>query len=382
MPSARRKRTGWIVLGSVILLLVGLRLALPEIVKRYVNHLLATNPDYHGHVEDIDIALLAGAYSIHDLVMTKVGGTSPLPFLDIDTIHLSVEWKALFDGALVAEVELHRPRINFVNGATEASDQSGKETDWRDQVKGLVPLDINRFAIYDGDVHYVEYKSAKATKPTVDLRLAELRVEAYNLTNSQDLAGSLIATVDASARPMDLGQLQLHAAVDPYADTPTFDLDAKLQAVPVTRLNDFIKTHALVDVEAGTLEVYAELAAAKGRFDGYVKPMFTGMKVLDLEKEVEEDRDGPLRIAWEAIVGGAKGVLQNDETGRVALKVPLSGELDDPEVGAWAAVFSAVENAFIEALFRGLDNEVSMQDVTLPPAEDQKKKKKGLFGRK
>ncbi|MES2645048.1 MAG: DUF748 domain-containing protein [Myxococcota bacterium] len=383
MARVSKKKKVLIVLGVLCVLLIGLRLALPTIVKKYVNHLLATNPDYHGHVDDIDIALLRGAYVINRVVITKVGGTSPIPFLEIDSIDLSVEWKALFDGALVAEVEVHRPRVNFVNGATAASDQAGAEVDWRKQVKDLVPLEINRFAVYDGDVHYVEFPSENATKPSIDLRMTELRVEAYNLTNSQDLAGTLVATVDASGRPLDLGDLKVHAVVDPYADAPTFDLDAQLQAVPVTRLNEYITKYALVDVEAGTMEIYAELAASNGAFDGYVKPMFADMKVFSLKKEVEEDKDGPLRLAWEALVGGAKGVLQNDKTGRVALKVPLSGKLDNPKVGAWPAVFSAVGNAFIEALFRGLDHEVSMNDVVGPaPEAEPKEKKKGLFGKK
>jgi hypothetical protein len=48
----------------VIALLIGLRVALPYIVKEYVNKKLDEMPEYDGRIADVDMHLWEGAYSI------------------------------------------------------------------------------------------------------------------------------------------------------------------------------------------------------------------------------------------------------------------------------------------------------------------------------
>jgi hypothetical protein len=375
MTPKRRSVVGKLIL-MVILLLVAVRVSLPWIVKTYVNKVLSENPEYDGHVSDVDIALIRGAYAIDGITITKRGGTAPIPFLDIDRIDLSVQWKALFKGSIVAEIEVLRPRVNFVNGPSKEDKQAGGGVDWREQVKKLVPLDINRFAVLDGEVHFADFSSS----PKVDIYLKDLQVEALNLTNSEDLAGSLVATVTASGRPMGLGVFALNASLDPYATLPTFDLNASIKQLPLPALNSFISAYGKFDVEKGTMEIYTELAAEQGRFTGYVKPVLTDVQVVSLKKEIERDHEGPLRIAWETLVGAGRGLLENDKKDQIAAKIPLSGSVAKPEVDAWSTIGSTLRNAFIQALFRGLDGQVDMSDVDRGTADDRPKG--GLFGKK
>lgn len=98
------KRTTKILIALVVLLVVA-RLLLPYFVLRYVNKSLADMGDYTGHVEDIDIQLIQSAYQIDDLRIHKVNGKIREPFLHMPKTDLSVEWKSLFKGKLVSEVE-------------------------------------------------------------------------------------------------------------------------------------------------------------------------------------------------------------------------------------------------------------------------------------
>ena len=369
-----------IVLGVVILLLVAIRIALEPIVERYVNHVLAKNESYTGKIDDVDIHLLRGAYVIQGTVIEKRDGTSVVPFLDIPEIDLSVEWKALLQGSIVAKIEMREPKVNFVGGSGE-SNQAGGGTDWRDTVKELVPLKINRFAVVNGQVHYAD----PTASPKVDVEVSELYVEATNLTNSEDLSDTLVAQVKARGKPLGLGQFDLSASLDPYADQPTFDLNATMKAVPLLKGNDFLKAYGKVDVEAGTLDAYTELAAKDGRFKGYVKPLLQNIKVVSLQKDVKEG--GPLQTAWEAIVGAAKGLLSNDKTEKVATVVPIEGSFDDPKVNAWVTVATALRNAFIQAIFGGLEGTITLEDVAAvssseKAAPDEEEKRGGLFRRK
>ena len=87
-------------------MLVAARVALPYVVKRYVNKTLAELPGYSGSVADIDISLWRGAYQIQGLRVVKTGGKVPVPFVSSRLIDLSVEWKALLNGSIVAEIEV------------------------------------------------------------------------------------------------------------------------------------------------------------------------------------------------------------------------------------------------------------------------------------
>jgi len=63
---SKKKKNLWIVLGSFILLLIAIRIALPYILLRVVNKQLSGIKGYYGHVNDIDVALYRGAYTLKD----------------------------------------------------------------------------------------------------------------------------------------------------------------------------------------------------------------------------------------------------------------------------------------------------------------------------
>lgn len=62
-----RARYRWplIALGSLIVLLVALQLALPYLVRDYLNEKLADMGDYRGQVSDVDLAWWRGAYTVN-----------------------------------------------------------------------------------------------------------------------------------------------------------------------------------------------------------------------------------------------------------------------------------------------------------------------------
>jgi hypothetical protein len=91
----------------VIALLIGLRVALPYIVKEYVNKKLDEMPEYDGRIADVDMHLWEGAYSIQGIEVVKTEGDIPVPFFSSRRVTFSVEWKALFDGALVGEIDFY-----------------------------------------------------------------------------------------------------------------------------------------------------------------------------------------------------------------------------------------------------------------------------------
>jgi hypothetical protein len=366
----RRKRN-WVLLiiGTVLIGLIALRLALPSIVKSYVNRKLDEHEVYDGHIEDVDIALIRGAYTIEGIEIVKETGEVPEPLFAADAVDLSIAWKSLFEGSLVGEIEMYSPQVNFVNGEDRGEDQSGTEedTDWRQTVRELFPTRIDRLAIYDGEIHYVD----RTASPAVDVMINEVEAEALNLTNSDRISESLAATIRARAYAQDTGDVALEALFDPYADLPTFDGDLRVTGVELARFNKLIERYVKFDLEQGRMDLNIELAAVDGKIEGYVKPILHDVKVVG-RGEFEEDQEGVARAAWEVVAGAAKGVLNNEKKDQLATRIPVTGRLDQPDVAPWPALGSALYNAFIEALTNGLENTVNLTDVGdgVPPARD------------
>jgi hypothetical protein len=137
------------------------------------------------------------------------------------------------------------------------------------------------------------------------------------------------------------------------AEEPTFSIDATLEGVALPALNDFLKAYGNVDAEGGTFSAYAEIAAQKGAFDGYVKPLFKDIRVTQWRKD-----EGLTRRVWEGLVQFAAKILENSEKKQVATRIPLKGRFDKPQPDLWATIGGLLRNAFIQALTPGIEDSV------------------------
>lgn len=350
----RFSRTTVQVILVVAALLIGLRLALPYIVKSYVNKTLDEMPDYDGHIGDVDMHLWRGAYSIDGVEIVKTEGKIPVPFFKAKEIDFSVQWRALFEGALVGEIDFDTPVINFVNGRGEKTTQVGVDKPWLDVIKKLFPLDINRFEVHNGSVHYRDFGS----EPTVDIELDRMHVLGTNLTNSRRLSKSLVAHIAITGRALNSAPFESQIDLDPSTHRATFNLDARMEAVPLVKLNDFAKAYGNFTFEKGTLTVAAELAASDGKLTGYIKPLLDDIAIIDLR-----DADKPLKLAWESLVAGITRLFRNQPKNRFATKIPISGTMDDPKVAILPTVGNILKNEFIRAFTGEIENSVSPDDA-------------------
>lgn len=359
-----------IILGILILV----RLILPSVVLHYANKTLAGMNGYYGHIEDIDIALIRGAYKIDSIYLNKVDTISQkqTSFFSASEIDLSVEWKALFHGSIVGELIFERPILKFSKDKVEPKDLRNDSTDFRKLLDDFMPLRVNRFEVNHGQIQYIDQFSS----PQVDVTMTDVNVLALNLKNSYDSAVLLPATVQADADIYE-GTLDFKLKLNPLADQPTFDMNAELKHTNLVLLNDFFQAYANLDVNKGTFGMYAEVAAKQGAFTGYVKPIVQGLDVYG----PEDKKDNIFRKIWEGLAGGASEVLENQPKDQFATKIPFEGRLDDPKANIWLTITNVLQNAFINALQPSIDNDINIGSV-----EKKKKEKKTLlqkvFGKK
>lgn len=358
------RKTKWALGAAILFVLVVLvaRAIAPIYILGFVNRTLNGLDGYSGRVADIDLHIWRGAYEIKGIKIFKTTGKAPMPFVAVDSVDISVHWDALLKGAIVGEVDLYRPVLNFMaekKKESAAEDQKEKreakkaaqgESSWQAQVKELVPLDINRIGVHDGEIHFRD----PYAEPKVNMYVHRFRGELTNLTNSDELNDNMVATAKFKGRALGSGDLTLDAKVDPYQKAPTFELSAQLENLEVKQLNDFLKAYANVDAEKGRISVFTEVSAARGRFKGYVKPL---IRDIDLLKWKDED-EGVLGKLWEGLVGAGAALFENQSKDQIATKIPFSGKVESPSADIGETVLYVLKNAFIRALQFGLDRDV------------------------
>lgn len=357
------KTFGKIFLGVVALLII-LNFLLEPIVLKYVNKTLDDIEGYQGEVKDIDIALWRGAYRIDSLRLDKLDGEFPEPFFETRTIDISLEWEALFDGAIVGEIMVDKPVLIFAVEPDGEEVQAGKENNWVHTIQNLIPIQINRFEINDGTIFYKDY----STSPKVDLSLTEFNALATNLGNVVDTGKLLPSHINITSNTSGDGKLNADMNINVLKETPDFDFAMQLDSMQLTYLKDFTEAYANFTFQEGNLYLSSELAMQDGDYKGYVKPLINSVKVIDLD----DSQSTVWRKAWEVIVGGLLEVLENQPTDQFATKVPLSGNVNDSDIGIWATIGNIFKNAFIDAFNKDVDDTINITDA-------KKKEDEGFF---
>jgi hypothetical protein len=371
-----RKAKIGIGLLAVVALLVAGRLALPYVVKDYVNKKLVALEAYDGHVDDIDIHLYRGAYSINGIEIVKTGAKRPVPFFKASQIDLSVEWRSLLKGSIVSEASFHRPEINLVQGKSEKDSQLGDEENWNRRLEELFPFRFNTIEVVDGTVRFLA--PGISTQDAITARNVD--GEVTNLTNVVESGKETFADFRVTANVLDGAPARVAGSVNAFARQPTFDVNMEVKNVQLPQANPWLREYIKADAEAGRFELYMELAAADGKFTGYAKPI---LEEVDLYRSGEPEQN-PIKRVWEGFLDFAANVLENQEADQVAARIPFTGTIKDPETNLFATIASVLRNAFVSAFARSLEGSITLRDVKSnlreldpnPPAEDEEKSEK------
>lgn len=341
-----------ILIGTVVVLaiaLIGARAYLPVWVTGYVNQTLDNIPGYAGSIGDVDIALFRGAYVIRDLKLMKKVEDIPVPFLAIKSTDLSLQWGPLFRGEVVGDVTLNSPTINFAKGKRGATSQTGTETDWTQPIKRLMPLDINWVEINNGRIGYRDFSSV----PNVDLFITKMYLKATNLRNVEDETNPFPSVITVRGDSIGGGRMTVDGRVNILRKLPDLDLKAKLETVSLPALNDYARTFAGIDFTKGTLNIYSDLLVKDGRVTGFVKPLATGIELVDVENQ---DKN-PLNVMWESVVSALLEVFENQPKDQFGTQVRLEGNIDSPETDFWSTLSGILHNAFVKAYSQTIEEE-------------------------
>jgi hypothetical protein len=344
----------YIALGAIVLVIGALiagRLYLPYWLTDHVNKVLDNIPGYHGSVENIDVHLYRGAYKIYGLKVEKTGGKIPVPFINIATTDLSIQWGALFKGRVVSDIHMNKPVLNFATSG--AVSQTGDNVNWKSQIDKLMPIEINVVTFNNGKVAYRDFTA----NPPVNIDIHSLNGQLENLRNVDDKNVRLPSTLKASGTSIGDGKMQVNGKLNVLRKTTDMDMDFKLENASLPAFNTYVRDSAGIDFEKGTLSIYSEFAVKDGALNGYIKPIATDISIVDIEK----DASNPVALIWESFVSIVMEIFENQSRDQFATKIEISGKVDSIDRDFWSTIAGIFRNAFVQAFDKGTEGEVVFQ---------------------
>ncbi len=341
----------------------------PAIETRIAKLLLRKIPGYYGTVGQVAIHPLRGTLIVRALNLQRVSGSSPLDKIFIDRLQVRFDWKRLLRGIVVCEIELQGPLFEGMMPEDKAADQTEKKGEnlrpslakdtlkheWQPRLEALPPFCISRLVVERGAVRWLQ--------AGVNFSADAIFLRALNITNSTAFSSSLMATAEGRAQIMTEGTLTLHAQGYPFAKVPTFNADLKLEELDLRELKTPIEKATGIVIDRGVAEIYAEGAAAEGKFHGYAKPIIKNL-------EIAPQRNKGFGVAFKVFTAKmANLVFRNRKTDSLATKVEFDGAFDDPQIGVAAAIYTFVKNAFFSALFPDLEHTVGFSRAGRKPTD-------------
>jgi hypothetical protein len=347
---ARWSRRTLFVVGVLLVIAIVLRIAAPYLLREAINRRLAAIEGFDGHVADVDVVLLRGAYQLENTTLTRRINAESVPFLSARRVDFSLAWRELFRGRVLSDIVASD--LTFVY-APVPKDTTATPIDappWQEVIQDIFPIDITYFVVQGGRLAYVD----EHVTPVVDISLEELQLVATGLRNRTKKSGAeLPARIVLSGTSIGGGRVRMVAEAAPLAPQPRFEVDFEMIDVNLPALNDYLRAYGRVDVSRGRLQLFAEMSARDGRFEGYVKPLFDDVTFAEL---TPSDK-GLVDLLWERVVAGLVTLFKNKERDQLGTRIPFEGEIGDPEIGIWRTLGNLVRHGFVRALTEGLETE-------------------------
>jgi hypothetical protein len=356
-----------VVIIAVVLILVFIRLLLPQVILAYANKQFRTIPGYSGNIRDIDLHLLSGYYRIEGVgfKLTKGPGHHPVNVFSTTDIEFHLLWSELFKGHIVGSVMVNNPNASLFERMLVPQVQVSKKPPKpvSSLFRNLLPIRINEFGVRNGEFHFKNYIDS----PEYDIYIKNVRLDINNITNNAKVSETRYANAHLTGTVMKSGKLIVDAIANPISKDPDFYVASKLIGLNVEDMNTFTRAYAGFDFEKGTFSASTEITSTNNNFDGYVRSSFHDLKVFSWNKDVRKRGENISKVFWEAIVGTTSEVLKNQKKDVLATRIPIKGTIKNPQPDIAAAIVNVLKDAFIKAYLPKIEHSI--------PVPGQKEKK-------
>lgn len=342
-----------ISLGIIVVLLIAVRIALPEIIKKQLNDFLADFSEvYAFHVADVDLSILRGAYRLEG-VDGRLKKT-PQEFFKAEYIDISVSWRDIFRGHLRTDIlgqgidfKGSQAFLQAIKEQTAASKKDAQELGNK-----VFPLRISR----------IDLRNSKATLEDMNglpeelrLRLTNIDGRVSNVTATEKEPNSLVnlrATLQDSATSVIVGE------IDQKQTPAEYLFSVEMKQLELATLNPFLQRRVPVSFDRGVGDVYAEIKGEKGNVYGYVKPFLKDVKMMGDQGDFKGLKHWSIEVA----AAFSNFILKSSKDQTVATKFNFAYEAGKFDWSLGEVLGKALSHGFGEGLQPGLEDQFHMKD--------------------
>ncbi|HYD84226.1 MAG TPA: DUF748 domain-containing protein, partial [Opitutus sp.] len=303
------------------------------------------------------------AIDVENFVVRSREHPEDAPLMLLRDVSLKVAPGALLTGKLGGRITVDGAEVNVVKyerveDPTEAVEEARREMQekkeqvarWQDTLREAFPMELTRMEVKNSRLRFID----RSHQPEVDVVLERLHIVATDLQNRpREDENVLPARIQIDGAFAGGGEFESTIRLNPVAEQPRFTANFALRDLQLPPLNSFLRAYANADVSRGTFEMFMEVEAQGGAYDGYVKPLF---KDLDFRNADDEDKNLGERVV-ETVVSTVASALKNDEQEQVATRAPFAGNFADNDVDLWSTIATLFRNAFVQALRAGFEGQ-------------------------
>ncbi|HET9037682.1 MAG TPA: hypothetical protein VFN45_15830 [Myxococcaceae bacterium] len=356
MAEPTRPRRRWYVrwwawtLWAFLLVVVAFAIALQPIARYATRRALASVPGYVGSFDDAHVSIIPLEYRVTKLKLEPRDRSRPTVYAE-DTV-AGLDWKWLLRGKLRAAASVYKGNLVL----REAKGKSSTEhvPDLSRIFKRITPGMLHRVQLRSSELTYIfrnekdvegkQQQAAEGRSTVPKLWIHDVEATIENLATRPELAEG--ATTFAMTAVLNKsGKTTLFATADPLAKGITFAGQMAIKGFDLKDAYNLVDSKSDIAFGKGRLDLLARFGCRSGELTGAVQPV-----IKDAEVKAAKEDFGTKVKAWAANLG--VDLLSDRVPGRNAVStvVPIEGDLSDPQIQLWPAIFGVFRNAFVQGI--------------------------------
>ncbi|MGB1581543.1 MAG: DUF748 domain-containing protein, partial [Nevskiales bacterium] len=194
-------------------------------------------------------------------------------------------------------------------------------------------LQVASFAIEDGQLQFAD----GSIQPELTMQLQKIDLQLSQLDSAQPLQAS---PLNLTTGVGDYGRLSLQGTIKPFATPPAASLQGKISGIDTVPLSGFTRKLVGHRIKQGTVSGDLNINIDEGRLNSSIDLVLNKLQIAAIKGqagEFEKSSGMPLSTAL--------GLLR-DRDENIHLKLPITGDLDKPDVN--------INNIIRQAIFKGV----------------------------
>ena len=345
------------IFWTLLILVIIVRITAPRIILQQTNKFLSDfSPVYKGHIEDLNLGIIRGAYEIRGFELL-IKGNKPERFIHAHSIDVSVAWREIFKGRLVTDIILDKLDVtltkNTLDSFSKAKEQAKNDT--KKATSKIFPVKVESLEVKNSTFEFADVISIPEEKRW---RLTEIQGRGSNLTPSEKSTRTL-ATLQGKI--FDQAIIRAVANLELLKSPMQWDLDLELKDFNLPSANKVLSHKLPLTITTGTLDLYGEVISKENRIEGYVKPFLKKADIVADKEKFHGFKHGTIEISSAA----ANLIFRSAKERTVATKINFSYDNSDIKINSAKAFNEALKNGFLEEIPEGLDEEITLPNPTL-----------------